>query len=71
MLFRSAGKGRALALHAAAFLFYKAAVWAAGKGLVSGNKLNSSRDEKEFDDYESKCDTYNWCGLKEKVGIHI
>lgn len=51
--------------------FYKAAVWAAGKGLVSGNKLNPSRDEKEFDDYESKCDTYNWCGLKEKVGIHI
>jgi hypothetical protein len=38
---------------------------------VSGNKLNPSRDEKEFDDYESKCDTYNWCGLKEKVGIHI
>ena len=52
----------------AAFLFYKAAVWAACKGLVSGNKLNPSRDEKEYDDYELKCDTYEFVWFKGESG---
>ena len=35
---------------------------------MSGNKLNPSRDEKEYDDYELKCDTYELVWFKGKSG---